>query len=212
MAREAADDPLARDRRLAARMCQGDDDAIQRFCREHMPKVYRFALARVRVPSDADDVVQSVMINAARRIETYRGEAPLFAWLQQICRRELARRYSRIDREPPLLSVGSDDALRAAVDAIEASPEDEPERVALRRELSARLHAALDELPEHYAAALEMKYVDELGSKDIAARLGIGDEAAQSLLARARRALREVCETSPWNDRERAERANGSAD
>jgi len=208
MAREAADDPLARDRRLAARMCQGEDDAIQWFCREYMPMVYRFALTRVRVASDADDIVQSVMINAARRIETYRGEAPLLAWLKQISRRELARRYARIDRQPRVLAFGSDDALRAAVEAIEAAPADEPERVALRGELISRLHAALDELPDRYAAALEMKYVDELGSKEIAARLGISDEAAQSLLSRARRALREVCETSLWI--EHPDEANGS--
>ena len=39
--------------------------------------------------------------------------------------------------------------------------------------------------------------------------LGIGDEAAQSLLARARRALREVCKTSLWVDLN-AEVTNGS--
>ena len=210
MARDAAEDPLARDRRLAARMCQGDDDAIRGFCREYMPMVYRFALVRVRTPADADDVVQSVMINAARRIETYRGEAPLFAWLKQICRREVARRYLRLERQPRVLPLGSDDALRAAVEAIEASPSDEPERVALRRELIERLHAALDELPDRYAAALEMKYVDELGSKEIAARLDIGDEAAQSLLARARRALREICETKLRIDGEHWHERNGS--
>ena len=209
MALEAADDPLARDRRLAERMREGAEDAIRWFCREYLPIVYRFALARVRVPSDADDVVQSVMINAARRIETYRGEATLVAWLQQICRRELARRYARIDRLPPIVPFGDDDALRATVEAIEAAATDEPEHAALRGELIARVHAALDELPEHYAAVLEMKYVDELGSKEIGTRLGIGDEAAQSLLARARRALREVCKTSLWVDLN-AEVTNGS--
>jgi RNA polymerase sigma-70 factor (ECF subfamily) len=193
-------------------MRRGEDDAIRAFCSEYLPKVYRFALARVRVDADADDVVQSVMINAARRIETYRGDATLLVWLQQICRRELAKRYARIDRQPHMLSFGCDDALQMTVEAIEASPADEPERAALRRELIARLHSALDELPEHYAVALELKYVDELGSKEIAARLGIGDEATQSLLARARRALREVCRTSIWTDLNADETTNGSAD
>jgi RNA polymerase sigma-70 factor (ECF subfamily) len=201
----------ARDRRLARRMCDGDEQAIAAFCREYLPKVYRFALARVRVEADADDVVQIVMRNAARRIETYRGEASLLTWLLQICRRELSKRYARADRTPPTLAFDADDALRTAVESIEASSLDEPERAALRDELTARLRCAMEELPERYADALEMKYVDDMSSKEIAERLGIGDEATQSLLARARRALKEVFTTSGWTDSTGSE-INGYAD
>jgi len=201
----------ARDRRLARRMCEGDEQAIAAFCREYLPKVYRFALARVRVEADADDVVQIVMRNAARRIETYRGEASLLTWLLQICRRELSKRYARADRTPATLAFDGDDALRAAVESIEASSLDEPERAALRDELTARLRCAMEELPQRYADALEMKYVDDMSSKQIAERLGIGDEATQSLLARARRALKGVFTTSGWTDSTGSE-INGYAD
>jgi RNA polymerase sigma-70 factor (ECF subfamily) len=201
----------ARDRRLARRMCAGDEAAIAEFCREYLPKVFRFALARVRVEADADDVVQNVMRNAARRIETYRGDATLLSWLLQICRRELSKRYARMDARPAPLPFDGDDALRTLVESIEASPEDEPERVALRNELTSRLRCALDELPGRYADALEMKYVDDMSSREIAEKLGIGDEATQSLLARARRALREVFAASQWSDL-RGSEVNGFAD
>jgi RNA polymerase sigma-70 factor (ECF subfamily) len=52
---------------------------------------------------------------------------------------------------------------------------------------------ALDQLPEHYASALEWKYIEGLDSRQIAARFQISDEATQSLLARARRSFREIC-------------------
>lgn len=200
-----------RDRHLARRMCSGDEAAIGAFCREYLPKVYRFALARVRVASDADDVVQIVMANAARRIETYRGEATLLTWLLQICRRELSKRYALVDSAPALLQYDGDDAIRALVESIEGSPDDDPERVMMREDLTMRLWGAMEELPARYADALEMMYVDDMSSKDIAAKLGIGDAAAQSLLARARRALREICKTSIWSDLTGSE-ANGSAD
>jgi RNA polymerase sigma-70 factor (ECF subfamily) len=189
-----------RDRALARRMCDGDDAAIAEFCRDYLPRVYRFAAARVRVQADADDVVQNVMRNAARRIETYRGESTLFAWLLQICRRELAKRYARIDRRPAAVPIDSDDSLREWVDSIEASPATEPEHSALREELTRHLRQALDELPDRYATALELKYVDDLSSKEIAELLGIGDEATQSLLARARRALRDVFAANEWSE------------
>ena len=122
----------ARDRRLARRMCEGDEEAIGAFCREYLPKVYRFALARVRVAADADDVVQNVMRNAARRIETYRGEATLLLWLLQICKRELSKRCARADRQPAPMAFEGDDALRILVESIEASPGDEPQWTDLR--------------------------------------------------------------------------------
>ena len=200
MTSDSNDPARARDRALARRMCDGDEAAIAEFCRDYLPRVYRFAAARVRVEADADDVVQNVMRNAARRIETYRGEATLLSWLLQICRRELAKRYARLDRQPTQLAIEGDDALRDLIDSIEASQTTEPEHAILREELTTRLRRALEELPDRYADALEMKYVDDLSSKEIAEQLGIGDEATQSLLARARRALRGVFAATEWSE------------
>ena len=51
------------------------------------------------------------------------------------------------------------------------------------------IQVALDQLPTHYGDALEWKYVYGFSVDEIAAKLGIGFEAAQSLLARAKRAI-----------------------
>jgi len=50
----------------------------------------------------------------------------------------------------------------------------------------------LDYLPAHYGSALEWKYLDDLSVREIAARLGMGEKAAESLLTRARRAFRDA--------------------
>ena len=52
------------------------------------------------------------------------------------------------------------------------------------------MQLSLDHLPAKYADALEWKYVEGLSTKEIAARLELGSEAAESLLARARRAFK----------------------
>jgi DNA-directed RNA polymerase specialized sigma24 family protein len=49
----------------------------------------------------------------------------------------------------------------------------------------------LNSLPEHYARALEAKYGDGLSVEDIARQLELTVIGAQSLLARARKAVRE---------------------
>jgi RNA polymerase sigma-70 factor (ECF subfamily) len=54
------------------------------------------------------------------------------------------------------------------------------------------IQVALDQLPTHYGDALEWKYVYGFSVDEIAEKLGIGFEAAQSLLARAKRAFQEI--------------------
>ena len=56
------------------------------------------------------------------------------------------------------------------------------------------MHAVLDRLPGRYGDALEWKYVEGRSVEEISERLGIGQTAAQSLLARARVAFREGVE------------------
>jgi RNA polymerase sigma-70 factor (ECF subfamily) len=69
-----------------------------------------------------------------------------------------------------------------------AGPEDE-----LRRgELVRRVWSALDALPARYSAALELKYIQGLSLQELGARLGLGAQAAGSLLARARGAFRDA--------------------
>jgi RNA polymerase sigma-70 factor (ECF subfamily) len=195
---DAADAPigrmaLARDRALARRMRRGDDRAIDAFCAEYLPKLYRYALRRLGNEADVADVVQVVLINAARRIETYRGEAALLTWLIQICRHEIAKHYADRQRRGMTVELFDDDVLRAMVESLEAPPADEPEALARRAELIDLVQLVLDRLPDRYARVLELKYVEGFTSAEIARHMNIGDVATQSLLARARRAFREIC-------------------
>jgi RNA polymerase sigma-70 factor (ECF subfamily) len=86
------------------------------------------------------------------------------------------------------------------VNQLQAPQGDEPQARAQRRQLIGRVRECLDRLPDLQAEALELKYVEGYRSKEIAERFGISDEAAQSLLARARRAFREVCDSDIVNE------------
>ncbi len=184
---------IARDRRLVRRLRNDDQRAMREFYDEYLPKLYRYAARRLRTRQDIDDVVQRVLTIAARRIETYRGEATLLTWLVQICRNEVSKHYKLAARDDVTVTFLDDDVLRAVVESLEAPAADEPETAAHQAELVAMVQMALDQLPARYADALELKYFDGFSSKEIAGRLGIGDAAVQSLLARARRSLREIC-------------------
>ena len=87
------------DRLLVQRMLAGEERAFVAFFETYFPRVYRFALPRLDRNADtAKDVVQATLIKAMRKLGDFRGEAALFTWLCQICRREISDHV--LDRLP----------------------------------------------------------------------------------------------------------------
>ncbi len=193
----------ARDRKLVKRILAGDERALKSFVDDYFPRLYRYARHRLNCEADVEDVVQIVLSQAARRLETFRGESTLLTWLVKICRHEISKHLEKSKKSADLMAPFlNDDLLRSIVESIE-SPDHCPEAEALREEYITVIQFALDQLPEHYARVLELKYVEGYNSKEIGTILNSSDEAIQSLLARARRAFKEVCNevlTKVYND------------
>lgn len=189
-------DLVTDDRQLVERMLAGEERAFEAFFETYFPRVYRFALPRVGLNEDtARDIVQATLIKAMRKLDSWRGDAALFTWLCQICRREIADHVrSEKRRGDNVVLIEDSDEVRAALEAIEAPASFDPLRRADSEELRRLVHAVLDRLPHRYGEALEWKYVEGRSVEEIGQRLGIGHTAAQSLLARARSAFREGVE------------------
>jgi RNA polymerase sigma-70 factor, ECF subfamily len=179
---------------MAKRILRGDEQALREFFDRAFPRLYRFALSRLAGDHDAaSEVVQQSFCKAMERLDTYRGEAALYTWLCQICRHTLIDYCRKTCREDRLVRpLEEEPHMRAVLEAIAAPPESQPEVQAWRSDLQGLVQATIDALPERYGDVLEWKYVDGLAVADIAARLEIGDKAAESLLSRARGAFREA--------------------
>jgi len=182
------------DRRLVKRMLAHDSRAFHAFFDGYFPRLYRFARTRLgEDPEVTKEIVHVTLSKAIRKLGSYRGEAALFTWLCTICRNEINDHVERVARERKHVVLTEDlPDVRAAVDALAAPASDEPEDNFRRAELARLIQVALDRLPSHYGNALEWKYVYGFSVEEIAAKLGVGLEAAQSLLARAKRAFQDV--------------------
>jgi RNA polymerase sigma-70 factor (ECF subfamily) len=182
------------DRRLVKRLLAHDREAFSAFFDGYFPRLYRFA--RARLGDDADttkEVVQVTLTKAVRSLGSYRGEAALFTWLCTICRNVIADHHERVAREREHVVLTEDlPDVRAVVESLTAPESDDPERNFRRLETVRLIQVALDQLPTHYGNALEWKYIYGFSVDEIAAKLGVGVEAAQSLLARAKRGFQEV--------------------
>jgi RNA polymerase sigma-70 factor (ECF subfamily) len=182
------------DRRLVKKLLKGDERAFDRFFDDNFARLYRFALARLSDdPDGARDVAQAAMSRAVQKLSGYRGESALFTWLCAICRNEIADWLSARGRfrEHIVLTEDVPD-VRAAVDSYRAPFDESPEAEYARLERLRLIQVALDRLPAKYGDVLEWKYVEGHTVRDIALRLGVSTDAAQSLIARAKRAFADV--------------------
>jgi RNA polymerase sigma-70 factor (ECF subfamily) len=185
------------DAALIAAMLSGDEAAFRVFFDTYFPRVYRFALPRLGNDAEAcKEVVQSTLMKAMRALAGFRGDAALFSWLCQICRRQIAD-YLRAHKRHHQNVVLIDDTpgLREALESIAAPLADEPLHGYGTAETRRLVQSVLDRLPSRYGDVLEWKYIEGRSVEEIGALLGVGQAAAQSLLARARVAFREALET-----------------
>jgi RNA polymerase sigma-70 factor (ECF subfamily) len=191
----AMDPEVTSDPQLIRRMLAGDERAFEAFFNGYFPRVYRFALPRLNGDIDATRaIVQSTLEKAIRKLESFRGESGLFTWVCQICRNEIVDHIRAERRMRHVVLIDDQPELRAAVESIEAPEEFDLVRSYGRAESARLVRVVLDRLPSGYGDALEWKYIEGESVETIGERLGIGTTAAQSLLARARRAFREGLE------------------
>jgi RNA polymerase sigma factor (sigma-70 family) len=153
--------------------------AFESLYRHHASGVYRYALALLGSPADAEEVTQTTFLNAYRAIDG--GERPRSpdAWLHSIALNLCRQRFRQAARRPSEVPLEEDVA--------QIVPDEESPTLS-------DLTRALKHLPFNQRAALVMREFDGLPPSRIAEALGVSASAVETLLFRARRNLREQLE------------------
>lgn len=170
------------DRNLIERARQGDEASWRAIYESTCDRLFAFLCFQIGDRDEARDILQETYLQAFRRLETYRGEAPLEVWLRAIAlgrsldwKRVILRRLKRA----ALLTESS-----ARVEPDIQSVQFDSERVALYR--------ALDQLSHHQRAALLLREWEGRSFREIAALLGCGESTARVHHARAREHMRDT--------------------
>jgi RNA polymerase sigma-70 factor (ECF subfamily) len=175
------------DRSLMARLSAGDREALGPLMERHQRRVYRIALAYLRDPDDAQDVVQETFVKAFLSASRWDGSSDAGPWLSRIAVNHAIDRYRRTKRRratySPIEEGDHDQSL--------AAEEPSPERRAISRNLGERIGAALGALPEKQRAVFALRHYDERSLEDIASLLGLPLGTVKSTLHRAILGLRD---------------------
>jgi RNA polymerase sigma-70 factor, ECF subfamily len=158
------------DSQLVGRMAAGEDAALGDLYDRYGKMVYALALAIVREPADAEEVVVDAFGQAWRRAGSFDAtRGSVAAWLSTIARSralDTVRARGRRVRAHERAALLSDEGLAAPITAA-GDPAHGVEQSEARRLVSQALAA----LPGPQRTAIELAYFEGLSQSEIAERL-----------------------------------------
>jgi RNA polymerase sigma-70 factor (ECF subfamily) len=157
----------------------GSEAAWRALYEANFDALYTFVWHRAgRQTHRADEVVQETWLVAVRRIAAFDPACgPFEAWLKGIAANVLKNHRRRWQR----------DSRTHSLEAEQASPQNDG-----LSEAGELMALALTGLPARYQTVLRAKYEEKLTVNEIGQRLGSTAKAVESMLSRAREALRRA--------------------
>lgn len=171
-----------------AAIASGDQRAYRAAIERFLPHVLAIGRRMLRDDAEAEDVAQETLVRLWRNAATLElGPGGLRPWLRRVVsnlcidRVRAGRRLVVVDEVPERAEPARQEAGLA-------------EKV-----LSLRIQDLMKRLPERQRLALTLFHYEGLSQIEVAAILGVSDEAVESLLARARRTLKAALKDE-WRD------------
>jgi RNA polymerase sigma factor (sigma-70 family) len=169
---------IARDRALVERFQAGDDDAFEELYRRYHDRLQRFCLKRLGDIHAAEEVTQEAFTRALTALPDLGGELRFYPWVSVIASRLCVDHFRRQARSEPFsdpnpgtVDGGQEERI---IDAVDAS----------------LVVAALARLAPRHQDVLHLREVEGWSYQHIATHYGVTLGAVETLLFRARRALR----------------------
>jgi RNA polymerase sigma-70 factor, ECF subfamily len=179
------DRELKREVRRAAR---GDRDAAAVLFDAYHPRLYRYALAKLRSPSDAEDVAAETFARVLGQLDRFTWKGGGFeAWLFRIASNLVVDRVRISAREK-----ATDQPIELEVGSKEPLPEDQVARLETGEELGMLLSA----LPDDQREVLLLRFAAGLDTHETGAVMGRNANAIRQLQFRALANVRNMMEVT----------------
>jgi RNA polymerase sigma-70 factor (ECF subfamily) len=140
--------------------------------------MYNTALRMVRNPHDAEDIIQSVFVEVFTKLDSFRYESSIGAWMKRItvnkCINFMKSRRMELTE------------LTASHDKME-QPEKEPEMPFSVE----KINKAIDQLPDGYRVVFSLYAIEGYDHEEIGQILGVTEATSKSQYSRAKAKLRE---------------------
>ena len=163
----------------------GDREAFARIVALYERRIFALALRMADDVEDAKDATQETFLRLQRNLRQIESGRSLGPWLWSVAV-NACRDIGRKRRRSRLVPI--DDFVALAAPDTAAGPE----RLAHAREQERQLRVALRQLPERERAALLLREMEGLSTREVAAIFGSSEVTVRSQISNARLKLRKM--------------------
>jgi RNA polymerase sigma-70 factor (ECF subfamily) len=162
---------------------QGDDSAFDVLVVRHQDRLFHSLVSILKSRDDALDIAQSALLQAHRKLDTFRGDSAFYSWLYRIAV-NLALSWLRKQKSGSV----SIDALReeSGFEVVAEDRDGQPLASVLRDEHRRVVRETLAELPEEFRTVLVMKEFEGLRYDEIASLTEVPIGTVRSRIHRGR--------------------------
>ena len=147
-------------------------------------KVLRFLLKRSRNPEVAREVLQETWVAALKSYHTFKHKSSYFTWLSKIALNKLSDYYRDQVNKRSKIIIPSIEIFNKIVD-----PKTSIEEKMVLDELKEKVNRCLNLLPKQYRQLLQLRYYEQLVSREISLKLKIPVRSLEGKLYRAKKLL-----------------------
>jgi RNA polymerase sigma-70 factor, ECF subfamily len=182
------------DLELVKRLQAGDQSAFRALFDRYNRRAFAVAFGVVKNQEDALDVVQEAFIKVHKHVASFQGSSSFYTWLYRIVMNlaidhvRRARKVIEFDDSIKREDAAGDGALLPRLG------HENPAKVIGRQELSRKMEAALEQLPEYHRAVIVLREIDGLSYEEMAKVLRVPKGTIMSRLFHARRKMQERLE------------------
>ena len=165
-------------------LCRGgDNSAFDVLVVRHQDRLFHSLLSMLKSREDALDIAQSALLQAHRKLDTFRGDSAFYSWLYRIAV-NLALSWLRKQKSPSV----SIDALHdeSGYEVVAEHRDSQPLASLLRDEHRRVVRETLAELPDEFRTVLVMKEFDALSYDEIASLTEVPIGTVRSRIHRGR--------------------------
>lgn len=181
-----AEQPVERPEEIAARVRAGDAGALEALFRQHYSALCDFAVRYVREDALAEELVQDLFADLWARRTEWQVRGSVRAYLFGAVRN---RALNLRKRQAVEQDWARDEAL-GEVRSLHPAPERADDALE-RRELRARVRAAVESLPERCRLVMHLRWREQMRHAEIASVMGISVKGVEMQLSRGLKAIRE---------------------
>jgi RNA polymerase sigma-70 factor, ECF subfamily len=192
--REARKREAEEDRELIAKAQKGDRASFQLLVQRHQRRAFAIALGLCRDENDARDIVQEAFLRVYRGIDGFQHGSSFFTWLYRIVTNLTIDLMRKPGRKQVQLGDGhaSDEELAGDFPLVSRIDGADPMDVMRRKEIAARIQAALEALPPYHRGVILMREVEGMSYEEMAEAMNVSKGTIMSRLFHARQKLQKA--------------------